>query len=299
MIFVSIFGGLGNQMFQYATAKAVAKRLNVELKLDIQHVTDRKFRKNFTYRNFELSVFNLDEKIATLKEVRRYIPNLWNTNKIILQFYRIKRILTGRRLYQEKKKFCIDENIFSIKDNTYLYGYFQTSGYFEDIRSDLLYSFEFKTPPNQINRELMAQISRENAVSIHVRRGDYINSPFHLLGMDDYYMKAIKIISEKVTSPTFYIFSNDYDWVIENFKDLPIKKTIVQINNTESDAHMDMKLMSMCKHNICANSSFSWWGAWLNQYTERIIIVPQRWFNNSVIYNTSTNDLIPKDWIRI
>jgi len=241
----------------------------------------------------------LDEKIATLKEVRRYIPNLWNTNKIILQFYRIKRILTGRRLYQEKKKFCIDENIFSIKDNTYLYGYFQTSGYFEDIRSDLLYSFEFKTPPNQINRELMAQISRENAVSIHVRRGDYINSPFHLLGMDDYYMKAIKIISEKVTSPTFYIFSNDYDWVIENFKDLPIKKTIVQINNTESDAHMDMKLMSMCKHNICANSSFSWWGAWLNQYTERIIIVPQRWFNNSVIYNTSTNDLIPKDWIRI
>jgi len=299
MIIVSIFGGLGNQMFQYATAKAVAKRLQVELKLDIQHVIDRKFRKNFTYRNFELSVFKLDDKIATEKEVRHYIPNLWNTNKIILQFYRIKRILTGRKLYHEKKKFIVNQDIFLIKDNTYLYGYFQTAGYFENIREDLLSAFELKTTLNEANRDLLSQINTENSVSIHIRRGDYVNLAFHLLSMEDYYLKAINLICEKVTSPSFFIFTNDYEWVQEQFLDIPIKMTIVKINSTENTAHLDMILMSQCKHNICANSSFSWWGAWLNQHTEKIVIAPQYWTDTPEQNKITENHLIPKEWIKI
>lgn len=299
MILVSIFGGLGNQMFQYATAKALAKRLGVELKLDIQHVNDRHYRKDFTYKNYELCVFEIKEQIATIEEVRGYIPNLWNTNKFILQLYRLKRIIKGRRLYHEKQKFTVERRIFSIKNNTYLYGYFQSAGYFEHIREDLLSAFKLNYSPNKENSLLISQINTENSVSIHIRRGDYIQSIFAILDMDNYYQKAIQLICEQVVSPSFYIFTNDYDWAFDNFEHLPIKKRIVQINKTEEEAHMDMILMSHCKHNICANSSFSWWGAWLNQHSEKIVIAPQLWLREQEENIGAANGLIPEKWIKI
>ena len=297
MIIVSLFGGLGNQMFQYACGKVVAKNLNAELKLDISHVTDRTLRNNFTYRDYELGVFNIKEKIATIEEVRQFIPDLWNSKEYIKQRYKLKRLFNGRSLYIEKSKFSYNKDIELVKDNTFLYGYFQTEKYFESQRIELLYNFKLKDQIDKINSSLIDQIKSENAVSIHIRRGDYLNSPFELLDVQEYYIKAIELIQERVDSPSFYIFTNDYLWTEENFSSLNIKKTIVNINKNDQ-SYIDMILMSNCKHNICANSSFSWWGAWLNTNPDKIVVAPKRWFKNTD-YIGSTYDLIPSDWLKI
>jgi len=297
MIMISIFGGLGNQMFQYACGKSVATKLGVELKLDVSHLIDRTLRKDFTYREYELDVFNIKEEIATPEEVRQYIPNLWNSNELIKQLFKLKRILLGKALYRERIKFKYDKEIDSLKDNTYIYGYFQTEKYFENIKNELLQSFRLTNELNLNNSSLLAKIKSENAVSIHVRRGDYDKSPFELLDIQDYYRNAIELIQKNVESPFFYIFTNDYAWAEENFEPINIKKSIVNINS-ESQSFLDMILMSNCKHNICANSSFSWWGAWLNVTPNKIVIVPLKWFKNLEL-NESTYDLIPSNWIKM
>ena len=297
MIIVSLFGGLGNQMFQYACGKVVAKNLNTELKFDISHITDRTPRNNFTYRDYELGVFNIKDEIATIEEVRQFIPDLWNSKEYIKQLYKLKRLFNGKSLYLEKSKFTYNKDIELVKDNTFLYGYFQTERYFENHRNELLQDFMLKDQIDKINSSLINQLKSENSVSIHIRRGDYINSPFEILDIQDYYKKAIELIQERVETPSFYIFTNDYLWTEENFSSFDIKKTIVKFNKN-NQSYLDMILMSNCKHNICANSSFSWWGAWLNTNPEKIVIAPEKWFKNSN-YIESTYDLIPSEWIKI
>ena len=297
MIIVSLFGGLGNQMFQYACGKAIATKLGVELKLDISLVNDRTPRKDFTYRDYELAVFNIEDEIATEAEVRKFIPNLWNSSEIQRQFYKIKRILTQKVLYTEKLKFRYNSEIDTVRDNSYIYGYFQTERYFEHIRAELLERFRLKTQVDEKNAALIKKMQTENSVSIHVRRGDYTNSPFSLLSVEDYYQKAIDFILEKVEVPVFYIFTNDPEWVEDNFKALQINKSIVTIN-FGNQSYMDMILMSNCRHNICANSSFSWWGAWLNTNPNKIVVTPKSWFK-STEYVESIYDLIPEKWLSL
>jgi len=297
MIIVSLFGGLGNQMFQYACGKSVASRLGVELKLDVSLVQDRAERKNFTYRDYELGVFKIKEEIATIEEVRQYIPNLWNSKLYLKQLYKLKRFFNGNSFYNEKLKFIYNKDIEQVKDNTYLYGYFQTEIYFKTLRNELLQIFRIQQEIDLINSSLISQMKSENSISIHVRRGDYLNSPFEILDIQNYYQKAIEFIQKEINSPVFYIFTNDYLWVEKNFELLNIKKTIVKINS-DNQSYLDMILMSNCKHNICANSSFSWWGAWLNTNPSKIVIAPDRWFKNAEYVN-SISDLLPKGWITI
>jgi len=297
MIIVSLFGGLGNQMFQYACGKSVASRLGVELKLDVSLVQDRAERKNFTYRDYELGVFKIKEEIATIEEVRQYIPNLWNSKLYLKQLYKLKRFFNGNSFYNEKLKFIYNKDIEQVKDNTYLYGYFQTEIYFKTLRNELLQIFRIQQEIDLINSSLISQMKSENSISIHVRRGDYLNSPFEILDIQNYYQKAIEFIQKEINSPVFYIFTNDYLWVEKNFELLNIKKTIVKINSG-NQSYLDMILMSNCKHNICANSSFSWWGAWLNTNPSKIVIAPDRWFKNAE-YVASSYNLIPSDWQKI
>jgi len=297
MIIVSLFGGLGNQMFQYACGKAIAMKLGVELKLDVCLVVDRTPRENFTYRDYELAVFNIKDEIATEDVVRAYIPNLWNSTELQRQLYRVKRFLTQKSFFREKLKFRFNEDIDSVSDNSYIYGYFQTERYFEDIRIELLERFSLRNQLDEVNALIVKQMQLENSVSIHVRRGDYTNSAFTLLGVEDYYRKAIDFIIENVENPVFYVFTNDQEWVEDNFKALEINKSIVTVNSG-SQSYKDMILMSNCKHNICANSSFSWWGAWLNTNSDNIVITPQNWFK-STEYVESTYDLIPTRWMSL
>ncbi|HEY5591680.1 MAG TPA: alpha-1,2-fucosyltransferase [Paludibacter sp.] len=297
MIVVSLFGGLGNQMFQYACGKAVAEELGVELKLDITHLLDRTQRDRFTFRDFELGVFNIEDQIATTKEVRNFIPNLWNSSELIKQSYRLIRLLKGNKYYFEKRKFQYEVRIKSVQDNTYLYGYFQTEKYFKNQKDEILKTFRIKTELDSINKSFITKMKDENSVSIHIRRGDYLHSPFNLLEIDSYYLKAINYISEHVENPVFYLFTNDYEWTSTNFAQFNIDKTIIN-HNQGDNSFMDMILMSNCKHNICANSSFSWWGAWLNQNPDKIIITPKEWFK-TVNGEDTNNDLIPETWLRL
>lgn len=297
MLIISLFGGLGNQMFQYACGKSMATRLDVELKLDIQLLLDRTPRERFTYRNYELEEYNLNEKIATYEETRLFVPNIWNSTKMERQYFKFKRIILGNNLFFEKSQFQYNKEIESIGDNTYIYGYFQTEDYFINIRDIILESFKLKNELNSENKSLLSRIKNENSVSIHVRRGDYVNSIFELLSIDKYYNKAIDKILENVESPVFYIFSNDHNWVENNLTKRNITKEFVKLND-QSWAGLDMFLMSNCKHNIIANSSYSWWGAWLNPKHDKIVIAPEKWFRSNYRLE-STWDLVPKNWIKI
>lgn len=296
MIIVSIFGGLGNQMFQYACGKALATKLGVDLKLDVSYLVDKTLRENFTVRDYELNVFKIKDEVAHIDEVRKYIPDLWNCSKPELLKYKLLRLLRGKKYYFEKQKFQFEQRLFNVENNSYIYGYFQTEKYFSTIKDDLIESFKLKDKIDEKNDKLIVKIKSENAVSIHIRRGDYINSPFNLLELP-YYEQAIELIKKRVENPKFYIFTNDNNWVTQNFNTLDIDKTIVS-HNQDDRSFVDMILMSHCKHNICANSSFSWWGAWLNQFADKIVIVPKKWFKNKE-YTASTYDLISENWLQI
>jgi hypothetical protein len=297
MVIVALFGGLGNQMFQYACGKAIAKKLGVELKLDISLILDRSKSKDFTFREYELGAFNIKEQIASIKEVRQYVPNLYIASDYKKKLFKIKRILNRRALYFEKSKFEFDKRIESVNDHSYIYGYFQTEKYFQSIGDEILNSFSIREVLDDANNYIIKQLKSENAISIHIRRGDYQNSDFELLDITTYYLKAIEIITKEVENPIFYFFSDDIIWTEEKFRNFEINKKFI-LHNTGEKSFIDMILMSHCQHNICANSTFSWWGAWLNRNPQKIIIVPKKWFNNGE-FSRTTYDLIPNYWIQI
>lgn len=296
MIIISIFGGLGNQMFQYACGKAIAEKLGVDLKLDVSLLANKTECENFTIRDYELGVFEIKDEIISVNEVRKFIPDLWSCTKAELLKYKLIRLLNRNHYYFEKRKYQFEPQINQLKDNSYIYGYFQTEKYFSNIKNELLQAFNLKDKLNLQNEKLKYQLQNENSVSIHIRRGDYHNSPFNLLELS-YYQQAIKLITEQVNNPKFYIFTNDYNWAEEQFDSVNINKIIITHNRLEN-SFLDMILMSYCKHNICANSSFSWWGAWLNQHADKIVIAPKQWFKNQE-HTLSTYDMIPENWLQI
>jgi hypothetical protein len=185
----------------------------------------------------------------------------------------------------------------NLPDNSYLSGLWQTEKYFKDCEEIIRTEFTFKQPLNKKNSELSETIRRKNSVSIHIRRGDYIyNSEeykIHGLCSIDYYKKAVECIANKAGELTLFIFSDDIEWVKNNLKfDFPI----IFVDNNVDDIHEDLRLMSLCKHNIIANSTFSWWGAWLNNNKEKIVIAPKKWFNE---FEADTKDIYPDSWMRI
>jgi hypothetical protein len=169
--------------------------------------------------------------------------------------------------------------------------------YFIDAEKQIRKDFVFKLPMQNENIGLAKKISQVNAISLHVRRGDYASNPqniaTHGLCSIDYYQAAIKHMVEQVKNPYFFVFSDDSAWVTSNLK-IDFLHQYVDHNHGK-ESYNDMHLMSLCKHNIIANSSFSWWGAWLNQNAEKIVFAPKQWFSKS----TDTIDLIPSNWIRI
>ncbi|MFH0972649.1 MAG: alpha-1,2-fucosyltransferase, partial [Patescibacteria group bacterium] len=185
--------------------------------------------------------------------------------------------------------------ILKLKDDIFLDGYWQTEKYFKDIEDIIRSEFTLKTEYSNLNPELIAKISSCNSVSMHIRRGDYITNQntneFHGICFLDYYKKAINLIAEKFPNPTIFIFSDDLKWCKENIK---IKYPIVFVKGNKN--YEDLIMMSKCSHNIIANSSFSWWGAWLNNNPNKIVIAPQKWLNNP---NINYSDIIPSTWIKI
>lgn len=281
MKIVQILGGLGNQMFQYAFYKALKTQSNEEVKIDISE-----FEGYELHNGFELDrIFNIDENIiATKEEINQFKDNY------LLFKYRKKIGLLKKSHLMEEKNFFYDENLFN-KKNGYFQGYWQSYKYFEKIKKKLLKDFKFEVELNEKNKKILKKIKNFNSCSIHVRRGDYLNHPsFGGICEKEYYLKSIKKIKEIYPSIQFFIFSNDIKWCKENLK---LNEAHYIDWNIGKESYLDMYLMSQCKNNIIANSSFSWWGAWLNNNTDKCVIAPKKWVNKRIDYS-----LVPQDWLR-
>lgn len=292
MIINHILGGLGNQMFQYAAARSLALHLNCESFSDL-----RGFSNYELHNGYELNrVFNVNSKPARDKQIRNVLG--WRANPLCMKFLRqpLFESFQGNTFIVEPH-FHYWPEFFDITSNSYLHGYWQSEKYFIAAEDLIRKDFTFRMPLEGKNLQLKDSIQTRQSVSIHIRRGDYLNQKKNTKIMNscslDYYYDAIKYISNAVDNPSFYIFSDDIDWVKSNFQ---FEHPTFYVDwNTGLDSYCDMHLMSLCKHNIIANSSFSWWGAWLNQNQDKIVIAPKKWFVNG----NKDDDLVPEKWLRL
>jgi hypothetical protein len=292
MVIVKIIGGLGNQMFQYAFARALSIKLNSSIKFDVSD-----FANYDLHQGLELErIFNFSTEAASKSEINRIL--CWQAPALI------RRVVSRPSLTALRcKRFVLEPHfnywagISQLTGNCYLSGYWQTEKYFADVAHEIRADFAFKPAMNAKNAELTQQINKVNAVSLHVRRGDYANNAKNLathgLCSLDYYQAAIQRIANQIECPHFFVFSDDIAWVKSNLK-IDFSHQFVDHNHA-AESYNDMRLMSLCKHNIIANSSFSWWGAWLNSNVDKIVIAPKQWFATQ----TNTQDLIPQSWVRL
>lgn len=291
MIIVKIIGGLGNQLFQYALGKHLALLNNTELKLDITGFDEYKLHA------YSLGHFNVAENFATEKEIRKFKkyqrrPGRW--------WFLYNRLIANEHKYVQEKQFHFDPQILEIRGDAYLDGYWQTEKYFKDIEDIIRKEVTVKSPLQGKDTDIAREIEATNSIMVHIRRGDYVSNPqaneYHGTCGLDYYRKAIAIIAEKVGTPHIFVFSDDHEWVKNNIV-LGYPTTYVDHNNADKN-YEDLRLMSLCKHHIIANSSFSWWGAWLSQNPHKIVVGPSRWFNNPK-KKANTSDVLPEGWISL
>lgn len=292
MIISRIIGGLGNQMFQYAVGRTLSIAGNVPLRLDVGD-----FEGYGLHQGFEIErVFSCPVTLAEPEDIHAVLG--WQSSRWVRRLVARPglRVLRSRHFTVEPH-FHFWPGINDVAADSYLSGYWQSEKYFRDAAQVIRSDFTFKLPFDRTNAELAGQISRENAISLHVRRGDYVNNSkthaTHGVCPLDYYRDAIRYISGRVERPYYFIFSDDMAWVKSNLKmDMPHQYIDY---NKGADSYNDMRLMSLCRHHIIANSSFSWWGAWLNPDPHKIVVAPQKWFANE----NDVSDLFPQGWVKL
>ena len=290
MIIVKLQGGLGNQLFQYATGRSLSLRHEVNLKLDTSYFSQE--GAGGTNRFYELEKYTICAEIATQQEISK----IKGSESIISKIQ--NRLFVGNENVFKEKGFAFDANIFSAGSDIYLDGYWQSYKYFENIRDLLKKELTLRESAMGENKEYLEYIKTTEAVCVHVRRGDYVHNTktnsFHGICDFSYYLTAIQHMKSQIQTPHFYIFSDDPSWCREH---LIVGDDVTLLDHNDSDhAHEDLRLMTACKHFIISNSTFSWWAGWLSDYEDKIVIAPKRWFRDETI---DTSDLIPDTWIRI
>lgn len=279
-------------MFQYAVGRALSLERGVPLCLDVQD-----FEGYALHNGYELHrIFNIDARIADARDVRHVLG--WRA------FSPLRRKLFHPKFLRFRgSKLFVDSlsgrryHLQDMPATCYLMGNWQSERYFKNIASTIRADFSFKSLPTGKNAELAERIGQITAVSLHVRRGDIASNPaslaVHGLCSLDYYRRAIEHVASSVARPEFVIFSDDMAWVREN---LQIGYPCHYVDHNKGlDSYNDMRLMSLCHHHIIANSSFSWWGAWLNPRADKIVVAPQRWFSASF----DSSDIVLSDWTKI
>jgi hypothetical protein len=290
-VIVQLTGGLGNQLFQYAVARAISLRNNMDLKVDIN------FFKTYKWHDYSLNPFNILKDYISEVDINKSVYNhsLYKKMLVKLGF----KINWDESIYQERS-LDYDDKVLGIKKTTYLKGYWQSEKYFEEIADVIRKDFRITIEPSPLNDAVLKDINSVNAVALHVRRGNFVSEPdllsFHGTCSLEYYQKAVEYMNERVENPVYFLFSNDITWCKESLN-LDININYVDINSDKTD-YEDLRLMMNCKHQIIANSTFSWWGAWLNENPDKIVIAPKQWFADEAM-NGQTSDLIPEDWIRM
>jgi hypothetical protein len=291
-VIIFLQGGLGNQMFQYAAGRCLSIVTNSFLYLDSSILDSNKEEtNNFTPRDFELDIFkNINFPLIVNNNSKKKLDNA-KKNSLRNLFY------GGANLYEEPH-FHFDPLFFKLIPTVYLKGYFNSENYFSKIRDILLQDFVFPEINMDSELELKNYILNKEMISVHIRRGDYLkpsSAAFHGFCSLDYYEQAIDIIRKKEPNSRICFFTDDPHWVKETIYKKYDYSILVEGNNGKN-SWKDMFLMSLCKHHVIANSTFSWWGAWLSKYPKKIVVAPKKWFNDLSI---NTNNVTPDSWIRI
>lgn len=286
MIIVNLKGGIGNQMFQYAFGRKLALKNNDVLKLETGGLA-RANDVGDIYRPFSLDAFQIEKNIATPAEVQKikYPYGVISKGWRWFAFKILKRTHT-----------IFEPEVLDWTGDIFLDGYWQSPRYFDDIRDTLLAEFQLNTPLSAPVEKYKTQITASDSVSIHIRRGDYVKNPqvqkeFGICSAE-YYQTALAHIKNQVADPTCFVFSDDIEWVKAN---LPLPASAVFVQDPDLRDVEELALMSMCKHNIIANSTFSWWGAWLNANPSKVVVAPTPWFNNSKF----DPNLLPDSWTQL
>lgn len=282
VVFSRLFGGAGNQLFQYAAGRALADHIGCDLALDTRYVAGSHDRED-CFAHFAGARFRTDVPLPPAKSDGLVRYGLW-------------RLLARAPRFTRERQLGFDAGFFDLKPGVYLHGYWQSQAYFaaiaDQIRTDLIFS----TPLENANTAMAAQIAGSAMpVAFHVRRGDYTASGAYAACTPDYYRTAAGLIAEKTgVNLTCFVFSNDPDWARDNL-DLGHETMIVDIND-ETTGHFDLHLQSRCAHNVIANSTFSWWAAWLNASPDKIVVAPKNWFNEG---HRGNPDICPPEWLRL
>lgn len=287
MITVKLQGGLGNQMFQYAVAKTLAIKNNSGVQLDVSDYNIRNSNEKFTARKYELNQLSINAKL-------RHQPFL---NNSLLK--RIRNKFIGQKFYFEKG-LMHDSNVLSLKGSIYLEGYFQNEIYFSEIRELLLKEFSSSLSNNMDFITKRSEMQEKYSVAVHIRRGDYSSNSYinsvHGTCSKEYYLEAFDYLENKFGNIRYYFFSDDLNWSLNH---LAGKREIIPVHFNSPDSHiLEMQLMREAHSLIIANSSFSWWGAWLNNNPEKIVIAPRNWFVDPV-KNMQSTQIVPQPWIRL
>ncbi len=289
MIIAKLSGGLGNQMFQYAAARALAEKNRCTLRLETQ------FYKQSKNRIFDLNNFNISAKEISVFDIYKfYKSSKYYFSDLLLNKNRFNE--NHPSVYKEKY-FQFDSEFFKQKQPLILDGYWQSEKYFSLIAAIIMKEFQWINEDKFKDFPLLNKICNCNSVSIHLRKGDYLSNPLisaiHGIVPDEYYLSAIKLLKSKTKIDKIYIFSDDH-----KATDAFIHEHGIGINasGTSTDTMLDFYLLQKCKHNIIANSSFSWWSAWLNPNPDKIVIAPKRWF---VDESKDISDLFPPTWITL
>jgi hypothetical protein len=306
MILIRLMGGLGNQMFQYAFGKKLALKNNASIYFDTFLLHDHSSDDPYSvHREFELDVFKFPVKFVSKHESEKFNgrPSAHFLgkiqNRIIRSFKPLRLIIEPDRAFHPE--------ILDTPDNYCFVGSWQSYKYFEDIRSDVIKDFEIKEEllchPNYTHYYERIK-GAACPVSMQIRRGDYVSNPVYrdILGAQniDYYKKAYFFLLKKNPDITLFVFSDEIEWCKKNIK-FTDKLVFVEQEKSKRGVASDLKLMTLCFHHIISNSSFSWWGAWLGEYSNKIVCVPLNWVNPKYSDNFKIHaiDNIPNDWIRI
>lgn len=284
MIIIHVMGGLGNQLYQYALYEKL-KMLGREVKLDLYAYKEAE-GEDREWRALELEWLGLRYDVCTMEERRIFLDNSMKLTD------RIRRKLTGRKDRTVKESADYMPDIFEM-DNVYLYGFWGCERYYTDITALLQEKIVFPQSGNPQNEALIKAMAQENAVSVHIRRKDYLTvadgKRYMGICTDAYYERAVSYISERIHNPVFYIFSDDTEYAKARYN----RSNMHVVDwNTGKDSMFDMDLMRHCRHNICANSTFSIWGARLNRNPDKIVIRPLHHDN----YETADADTVRDNW---
>jgi hypothetical protein len=276
LVVTRLDGGLGNQLFQYAVGRALALRYGATLKLDLSVFP------SYPLRRYELDKYPIRATIATEDELMMFGDDPASS-------------ASGCKRYREPH-FPFDPAVFGAAPPVQLIGFWQTERYFRHIADTIRRELTPIKPMDTENERALANILHSRSVAVHVRRGDYVSNPVtaahHGVLSPSYYKRAMDYIASRVSDPVFYVFSDGHDWVRDNLRH-PAPLVQITVNGPER-GFRDIQLMSACKHHILANSSFGWWGAWMNASRDKIVIAPTPWFLNKAL---DTRDLLPPSWV--